>query len=123
MTLRSLKSNPVLVRSAQLVPRPAAAIDAHLKEYLQNPIATVAVFEFRSQPVSVLGAVNTSGIHQIRGSKRLKVYGARMALQWTLNGSDASQEKLAAKLADHEERIHALESQFLLVLECEKVMS
>jgi polysaccharide export outer membrane protein len=48
-----------------------AAIAARLKDYLQNPVVTVSISEFRSQPVSVLGAVNTPGVHQIRGSKTL----------------------------------------------------
>jgi polysaccharide export outer membrane protein len=38
---------------------------------LQAPTVTVFVAEFRSQPVSVLGAVRTPGVHQIRGSKTL----------------------------------------------------
>ena len=38
---------------------------------LQTPTATVFVAEFRSQPVSVLGAVRTPGVHQIRGRKTL----------------------------------------------------
>ena len=48
-----------------------AALAARLKEYLQTPTVTVSVSEFRSQPVSVLGAVNTPGVHQIRGRKTL----------------------------------------------------
>jgi polysaccharide biosynthesis/export protein len=48
-----------------------ASLAARLKEYLQNPVVTITVSEFRSQPVSVLGAVNTPGIHQIRGHKTL----------------------------------------------------
>jgi polysaccharide biosynthesis/export protein len=47
------------------------ALVARLKEYLQTPVVTISVFEFRSQPVSVLGAVNTPGVHQIRGRKTL----------------------------------------------------
>jgi polysaccharide biosynthesis/export protein len=47
------------------------ALTAKLKEYLQAPVVTVSVFEFRSQPVSILGAVNTPGVHQIRGNKTL----------------------------------------------------
>jgi polysaccharide export outer membrane protein len=47
------------------------ALAARLKEYLQAPVVTVSVFEFCSQPVSVLGAVNTPGVHQIRGNKTL----------------------------------------------------
>ena len=48
-----------------------AALTARLKEYLQDPVVTVSVSEFRSQPVSVLGAVNNPGVHQIRGRKTL----------------------------------------------------
>ena len=48
-----------------------AALAARLKEYLQSPVVTVSVSEFRSQPVSVLGVANTPGVHQIRGSKTL----------------------------------------------------
>jgi polysaccharide export outer membrane protein len=42
-----------------------------LKAYLQDPTVTVAVNEFRSQPVSVLGAVNKPGVHQLQGRKTL----------------------------------------------------
>src|ERR1019366_5902216 len=48
-----------------------AALAARPKEYLQTPVVTVSVSEFRSQPVSVLDAVNTPGVHQIRGRKTL----------------------------------------------------
>jgi len=48
-----------------------AALALRLKEYLQTPVVTLSVSEFRSQPVSVLGAVNTPGVHQIRGHKTL----------------------------------------------------
>ena len=41
------------------------------KDYLQNPVVTVRVTEFHSQPVSILGAVETPGVHQIRGNKTL----------------------------------------------------
>jgi polysaccharide export outer membrane protein len=47
------------------------ALTARLTEYFKTPVVTVSVFEFRSQPVSVLGAVNTPGVHQIRGRKTL----------------------------------------------------
>ena len=47
------------------------AMTARFKEYLQSPVVTISVFEYRSQPVSVLGAVNTPGVHQIRGRKNL----------------------------------------------------
>jgi len=42
-----------------------------LQEYLQEPSVTVSVGESRSQPVSVLGAVGSPGVHQIRGRKTL----------------------------------------------------
>lgn len=41
------------------------------REYLQNPIVVVSVAEFHSQPVSVLGAVQSPGVHQIEGNKSL----------------------------------------------------
>jgi len=42
-----------------------------LHEYLQNPVVTISVAEFHSQPVSILGAVESPGVHQIRGNKTL----------------------------------------------------
>jgi polysaccharide biosynthesis/export protein len=42
-----------------------------LKVYLQEPDVTVSVVEFKSQPVSVIGEVHTSGIHQLEGRKTL----------------------------------------------------
>ena len=47
----------------QLVPR--------LRKYVKEPQVTVAVAEFRSQPVSVLGSVNKPGMHQLQGRKTL----------------------------------------------------
>lgn len=41
------------------------------RKYLQNPIVMVTVAEFHSQPVSVLGAVDKPGVHQIEGNKSL----------------------------------------------------
>lgn len=41
------------------------------REYLQEPVVTVNVVEFHSQPVSVLGAVESPGVHQIKGNKTL----------------------------------------------------
>lgn len=48
-----------------------AELTNRFKEYLQEPAVTVAVTEYRSQPVSVLGAVGTPGVRQIRGQKTL----------------------------------------------------
>jgi polysaccharide export outer membrane protein len=41
------------------------------KDYLQDPVVSLTVTEFHSQPVSILGAVETPGVHQIKGQKTL----------------------------------------------------
>lgn len=46
-------------------------IDERLKRFLVDPKAVVAVTDFRSQPISILGAVNTPGVHQVQGQKTL----------------------------------------------------
>lgn len=48
-----------------------ADLTRRLKDYLLSPRVTVAIAEFRSQPVSVLGAVTSPGVHQLQGQKRL----------------------------------------------------
>ncbi len=52
---------------AQLEDRIAEA----LKIYVRHPQVMVRLAEFRSQPVTVLGAVTTPGMHQLRGRKTL----------------------------------------------------
>jgi polysaccharide biosynthesis/export protein len=42
-----------------------------LKRYLQDPDLTVSITEFRSQPISILGAVKSPGVHQLQGRKNL----------------------------------------------------
>ena len=42
-----------------------------LRKYIREPQVGVSVAEVRSQPVSILGAVNTPGVHQIQGHKTL----------------------------------------------------
>lgn len=42
-----------------------------LRTYIRDPQAAVNVAEVHSQPVSVLGAVNTPGVHQVQGHKTL----------------------------------------------------
>jgi polysaccharide biosynthesis/export protein len=42
-----------------------------LKKYVKEPAVSVSVAEFRSQPVSVLGAVGAPGVLQLRGNKNL----------------------------------------------------
>jgi polysaccharide biosynthesis/export protein len=46
-------------------------ISARLREFVQRPQVTVGVTEYRSQPVSVMGAVNAPGIYQVQGRKAL----------------------------------------------------
>jgi polysaccharide export outer membrane protein len=42
-----------------------------LSKYIRDPQVVVSVAEVRSQPVSILGAVNTPGVHQVQGHKTL----------------------------------------------------
>jgi polysaccharide export outer membrane protein len=46
-------------------------LNTHLRKYVKNPQASVTVAEFRSQPVSVFGAVTKPGVVQLRGRKTL----------------------------------------------------
>ena len=42
-----------------------------LTKYIESPQIAISVLEYHSQPVSILGAVNTPGIQQLQGPKRL----------------------------------------------------
>jgi polysaccharide export outer membrane protein len=42
-----------------------------LQQFIRNPELSITVSDRRSQPVSVLGAVVSPGVHQLRGSRRL----------------------------------------------------
>jgi len=46
-------------------------LNTHLKKYMHDPQVSVIVAEFRSQPVSVFGAVAKPGVIQLRGRKTL----------------------------------------------------
>jgi polysaccharide biosynthesis/export protein len=48
-----------------------AALVADYKKYFKDPQVTVTVNDFRSQPVSVAGNVNTPGVVQLRGNRNL----------------------------------------------------
>jgi polysaccharide biosynthesis/export protein len=48
-----------------------AELTRRLKIYLESPEVSVNVAELRSQPVSVIGAVNSPGLHQLEGHKTL----------------------------------------------------
>ena len=53
------------------VPELEADLSGRLKQYYIDPQVTVTVTEFRSQPVSVVGAVTNPGVHQLEGHKTL----------------------------------------------------
>jgi len=46
-------------------------LDKRLSTYIRHPEVAVNLKEVRSQPVSVVGAVNSPGIHQVQGRKTL----------------------------------------------------
>lgn len=48
-----------------------AELAGRLKPLIRNPDVSVNVVEQRSQPVSVIGAVNAPGVHQLQGRKTL----------------------------------------------------
>lgn len=49
----------------------AKLLTERFKVYIKRPQVQVSVTEMRSQPVSVMGAVNTPGVHQLQGQKTL----------------------------------------------------
>lgn len=60
------------VRAAGLTPvELQSRLRDRFKKYVKNPDITVSIAEFRSQPVSVLGAVQNPGVHQLQGDKNL----------------------------------------------------
>ncbi|MGH9428357.1 MAG: polysaccharide biosynthesis/export family protein, partial [Terriglobia bacterium] len=48
-----------------------AELNAQLKPFVKAPHVVVAISEFRSQPVSILGLVTTPGVLQVQGRKTL----------------------------------------------------
>jgi polysaccharide export outer membrane protein len=46
-------------------------VNKALGKYIRHPEIVVSVAEVRSQPVSILGAVNAPGVHQVQGHKSL----------------------------------------------------
>ncbi len=49
----------------------AREIEKNLSRIVREPRVTVEVTEYGSQPVSILGAVNKPGVHQLKGGKNL----------------------------------------------------
>lgn len=46
-------------------------LNTRLKVYIKEPNVVVSIQEYRSQPVTVVGAVNRAGVHQLQGQKTL----------------------------------------------------
>ncbi len=46
-------------------------LNSRLSKVIRSPDAVIGVAEFHSQPISILGAVNYPGVHQLQGSKNL----------------------------------------------------
>jgi polysaccharide biosynthesis/export protein len=60
-----------LQAGGQTVDQLRTQVEQRLKVHLKQPQVAINVTEFRSQPVSVLGAVNKPGIYQLQGQKTL----------------------------------------------------
>ncbi|MDP3000781.1 MAG: polysaccharide biosynthesis/export family protein [Bryobacterales bacterium] len=48
-----------------------AEITKRLRAFVNEPVVTVTVASFRSQPISILGSVTKPGVHQLQGRKTL----------------------------------------------------
>jgi polysaccharide export outer membrane protein len=60
------------MKAAGLTPAQLSAeISNRLQKYYLKPQVVVSVSEYRSQPVSVIGAVNVPGVQQVQGRKTL----------------------------------------------------
>lgn len=60
------------VRAAGLTVRQLEQnIAGQLSRYVRHPQITISITEYRSQPVSVLGAFNNPGVQQVKGTKTL----------------------------------------------------
>lgn len=46
-------------------------LNKRLSTYIRHPEVAVGIKELHSEPVSILGAVNTPGVHQVQGQKTL----------------------------------------------------
>jgi polysaccharide export outer membrane protein len=60
------------LRAAGLtIDRLETEVSERLKMYVHDPVVAVSIVEYRSQPVSVIGAVAAAGVHQLEGRKTL----------------------------------------------------
>ena len=53
------------------VPELEQELEARLKEFVIEPHVSITVTEYRSQPVSIIGAVQRPGVQQLRGKRTL----------------------------------------------------
>jgi polysaccharide biosynthesis/export protein len=66
----------------------ASEVAKRLETYVKHPDVSVSVTEFRSQPVSVIGAVKNPGVQQVQGQKTLlEMLSAAGGLDSTTAGS------------------------------------
>ncbi|MCU1232499.1 MAG: polysaccharide export protein [Candidatus Solibacter sp.] len=73
-----------------------SAIESKLKTYQLRPAVSVSILEFRSQPISVIGAVNAPGVHHLEGKKTLV---EALSLAGGLRADAGSTVKLTRQLA------------------------
>jgi polysaccharide export outer membrane protein len=57
--------------AGQTIEQATADLKSKYSQFVREPEVTIRITEFRSQPVSVLGAVNSPGIIQLHGRKTL----------------------------------------------------
>ena len=48
-----------------------SAVDARARRFVRNPDISIFINDFRSQPISILGAVNNPGVNQLQGQRTL----------------------------------------------------
>jgi polysaccharide export outer membrane protein len=73
-----------------------AEIVSRLKTYQLRPQVSVAIVQFQSQPVSIIGAVNSPGVHHLEGTKTLV---EALSLAGGLRGDAGSTIKVTRRLA------------------------
>jgi polysaccharide biosynthesis/export protein len=71
-------------------------IESRLKKYQLRPAVSVSILEFRSQPISIIGAVNAPGVHHLEGNKTLA---EALSLSGGLRADAGSTVKLTRQLA------------------------
>ena len=73
-----------------------------LAKYLEDPRVAVAVAEYRSQPVSVMGSVTNPGVYQLRGGKSLVEV---LSMAGGLKADAGNKVKVSRRLGDGTESV------------------